>query len=446
MSRKKIFSKLKNFIRSVRRDLEQSNFEIVGDAVPKNSETTEKPDCTSDEFKSEMCQFEKDSKKEVEQVLDKFRQDKYLQNSLKLAVWTNDLNNAEFFLQNGAKINELIKKNKLLVGVIFSRKKIATRKQMLQLLIKYGLDTSYRNSRGLNLLNIFLHDYVRNDDHDAVEIVEILLDSRVPIDESTEKGWTPLNYSAFDGHMDMVKLLIKKGADVNKNCDGVFPLIQAAQCEVYDNEDLIDLLISNGADVNTADFSGHTALTAACLNNCGKVINLLIRKGADINVVTKYGTTAFSELRANYKNYDLSLTVMVKEFSKLAYLGLPVNSNDMDLIKRNPRAAKILENCTVELEKMNNTKVYWFYTYFSVLKMSKNNKKLVHLTRNSKFISQFEANLDEFPFYKDELGTILENAIQLRDKYDTLLSDLNSVFGDYLPDIVIRKMADHLNS
>jgi ankyrin repeat protein len=72
---------------------------------------------------------------------------------------------------------------------------------------------------------------------------------------------TALLYAAREGHLDMVRLLLSSGANIEQaDANGVTPLIMA----ILNNQIAVGrLLIDRGANVNTADWYGETALWAA---------------------------------------------------------------------------------------------------------------------------------------------------------------------------------------
>jgi len=85
--------------------------------------------------------------------------------------------------------------------------------------------------------------------------------------------------SSTEGQLEIVRLLIKAGADVNaKNFYGSTPLIYAS---MNGNIDIVKMLIEVGADVNAKNKFGNTALMCAIRRNKNKeIINLLKRNGA----------------------------------------------------------------------------------------------------------------------------------------------------------------------
>ena len=81
----------------------------------------------------------------------------------------------------------------------------------------------------------------------------------------------------INGHQEIVKLLIKRGADVNqKDKDGWAPLLYAT---ALGQEEIIELFISKGADVNTKDADGDTPLDWATQRNHPKTADLLRKHG-----------------------------------------------------------------------------------------------------------------------------------------------------------------------
>ena len=93
---------------------------------------------------------------------------------------------------------------------------------------------------------------------------------------------TPLIEAIESENYEEAIRLIEGGADINAGDSehGVLPLSRAA---ARNSVDVAKVLISKGADVNAKDKHDHTPLYFAAKIDSVEVANLLISKGADIN-------------------------------------------------------------------------------------------------------------------------------------------------------------------
>ncbi|XP_046607521.1 tonsoku-like protein isoform X1 [Neodiprion virginianus] len=94
-----------------------------------------------------------------------------------------------------------------------------------------------------------------------IERVQKLIDDGHPTDIRDNFGWTPLHEAANHGHVEIAKLLLNAGADVNdpggSSCEGITPLHDAASCG---NFSVMNLLIEFGANIYAVTEKGDTIL------------------------------------------------------------------------------------------------------------------------------------------------------------------------------------------
>jgi hypothetical protein len=107
---------------------------------------------------------------------------------------------------------------------------------------------------------------------------------------------TPLSYvicSKVKNKKDIIELLLNAGAQVNEeDIMGSTPLFQAITIR---NKDTIELLIQYGADVNHIDSLCHrTPLSLAVKEGHKDIVELLLNAGANVNQADKYGDTPLS--------------------------------------------------------------------------------------------------------------------------------------------------------
>ena len=102
-----------------------------------------------------------------------------------------------------------------------------------------------------------------------------LLNKGANVNYQTKKGWTPLILASMKkyGNIEIVKLLIERGAEVNAEAEdpgyshdrGRFtPLMFAVH---INREDIAELLLNNGANIDYVNKVGKTALGAAIHTN-----------------------------------------------------------------------------------------------------------------------------------------------------------------------------------
>lgn len=135
-------------------------------------------------------------------------------NPLDLALLKDDLHLTESLLKNDALLEESQSADYTPALYVF-RLSTGSRKDMLLLLIKYGLNIDYETSFGDNLLNLFVR-YVEENDQDATEIAKMLDYSGVLVDQANVYGWTPLIRSIRTQNIELITFLVENGANVNK--------------------------------------------------------------------------------------------------------------------------------------------------------------------------------------------------------------------------------------
>jgi serine/threonine-protein phosphatase 6 regulatory ankyrin repeat subunit B len=119
-----------------------------------------------------------------------------------------------------------------------------------------------------------------------VDIIEILLEHGADIGQTTDYapddnlvGMDALAYASARGHLNVVRTLLTRGADINF-CDGMgwTALMRAVS---QGHAEVVRYLIEHGADVNAKDESGRTALLIAKRNSYDAIAALLVEAGAE---------------------------------------------------------------------------------------------------------------------------------------------------------------------
>ncbi|KAH3996839.1 hypothetical protein HBI38_155770 [Parastagonospora nodorum] len=131
-----------------------------------------------------------------------------------------------------------------------------------------------------------------------LEATRILLDESTDPNTETSSGTTPLIYAAIGGHLPIVKLLLERGAAINKhNKRGYTPLYSAVE---YRNKAVADHLLECHADARNQSL--HSAVQRSFFD----MVKPLLDAGADANRQDADGDLPIHLLSAN------SDTFMVK--------------------------------------------------------------------------------------------------------------------------------------
>jgi ankyrin repeat protein len=125
--------------------------------------------------------------------------------------------------------------------------------------------------------------------HNNCSVVEYFLQlGQDPSADPTGGGVTPLMGAAANGDIELLKLLLKYGADP----DYPVPHGDTALMSATKHTEIFKILVDHYANINAINEDGRTVLIWAAYNGTEEVITLLCRLGANLEVKDKYGNTA----------------------------------------------------------------------------------------------------------------------------------------------------------
>lgn len=144
----------------------------------------------------------------------------------------------------------------------------------------YSVPEIYADIGTISLSPYVLHQACKSGDS---KVVSRLVDVSCDLNELDTEGNTPVYYASERGHLEVVTLLLSRGADPSSQGRFYGSALQAAV--VIGEKDIVALLLLKGADVNLQGGEYGSALQAAILKGEEDIVDLLLSKGPDVNVL-----------------------------------------------------------------------------------------------------------------------------------------------------------------
>ncbi|XP_014225672.1 ankyrin-1-like [Trichogramma pretiosum] len=188
-------------------------------------------------------------------------------------------------------------------------------KRAAELLLRRGADPNVGDAEGFTPLHVIC-DRAPSDDT-AEWFFEICqeVDRPVLVDARNDFGETPLHLAAKGGHRDLVRWLLRKGADPNAvNEIGLTCLHRACDRDKdeddgdVDDDELARMLLDDADPkyrpvlLDAPDCDGDTPLYLALIGGHRRLAELLLRRGADPNHVDKEGCNALHMICSRYSS------------------------------------------------------------------------------------------------------------------------------------------------
>ena len=165
----------------------------------------------------------------------------------------------------------------------------------ITMLLQRGFDPNTRDPRGQVGLMLALKA-------DTLKAFDALMQARnLRVEERNAQDESPLMMAALRGHLEAVRALIARDADVNK--PGWTPLHYAATGTQPQQPAIIALLLENYAFIDAASPNGTTPLMMAVHYGTSESVQLLLKEGADPSLKNQLGLSAADfALRASRKD------------------------------------------------------------------------------------------------------------------------------------------------
>jgi ankyrin repeat protein len=126
-----------------------------------------------------------------------------------------------------------------------------------------------------------------------LELVQHLVSLGCDVSETAGSFGNSLAVAAYHGRANIVKYLLKQGADPNIPCESKYANVLQTAC-IGGSREIVSDVLDAGANVNAQGGFYNTAIIAAMSNEHFDVVKLLIDHGADLNLESSEGSTLFT--------------------------------------------------------------------------------------------------------------------------------------------------------
>ncbi|KAG4087429.1 ankyrin repeat-containing domain protein [Neocallimastix lanati (nom. inval.)] len=169
-------------------------------------------------------------------------------------------------------------------------------------------------------------------------IIPILLETnKIYIDDLDNNGNTALVYAVKYGNIELVKTMVKYGANINVKSNNGKPILIIAVKN--NNIEIVRYLIKCGIDLNNVDNNGDSALSIAIRCELLEISKILIDNGANINIKDGSSNTLLltSLLTNNEELYSYLLNkcndLNIKNYDDKTVLNIFTEKEDLNKVK-----------------------------------------------------------------------------------------------------------------
>jgi ankyrin repeat protein len=164
--------------------------------------------------------------------------------------------------------------------------------EIVRLLLDHGADPEAIAEGDMGQKPLHLVSYGKcGSQEDVVRVAQLLLDRGADVNTRRNDDQTPLHRASYLGNIEIVRLLLDHGADLEAATDnmGEKPLHKVSYGKYRSQEDgvrVAQLLLDRGADVNTRHNDHQTPLHFASYLGNIEIVRLLLDHGADLEAAT----------------------------------------------------------------------------------------------------------------------------------------------------------------
>lgn len=296
-----------------------------------------------------------------------------------------------------------------------------------------------------------LHLYAEKGD---IEMTKLLLSKGANVNHKSLRGWTPLICATNRGRQEIVKLLIDNGSNINivykEDGDSLVLIHAAVFCYSIETLEYLCNLDEVVMDVNILTKKKKNTLLQHIMTheyNSQETIDFLLDVGLDINRETRFGEMPI-ELTSRCWRFPYFYPVISKHVVKLISANLPVCQRNKDLVGQ--MFTDFAAECCQEVAEIKNTKIgSCNITLYDVLHVKEQDLALklkLHQSEFSEMIGRKEMTR-RFPLYGGmlafKLGKVHRRILRLEKTEEVMMEIFDRL---RLPHTLLWELFYYLNN
>jgi ankyrin repeat protein len=222
---------------------------------------------------------------------------------LQLAVSNGELQVAKYLMNKSSNLAAKDQDSLLLEAVKSQNIKL------VQFIIDNHANLAVKDEGGNSLLQIAISDRYIN--MDLVKYLLQLPQKKVNfLEVKNVYGYDPLHISILNDNLDLVRLFVDAGANLEAKDDSGFTALHMATW--YRRTEIMKYLVEQDADLEAKDDSGFTALHMATWCRHTEIMKYLVEQGADLEAKDSEGYTALDIALLNKTTEDIKIAKFLK--------------------------------------------------------------------------------------------------------------------------------------
>ncbi|XP_071846977.1 scaffold protein ILK-like [Apostichopus japonicus] len=162
--------------------------------------------------------------------------------------------------------------------------------------------------------------------------------------QGDDHGFSPMHWASKEGHLNIVDMLISRGAKINSTNMGDDTALHLASA--HGHREIVMKLLQCKADLNAVNEHGNTSLHYACFWGYEQIAEDLVNNGANINLANKFNHSPLEKAKPSLrKQLEEQAKEMGQEINKIPY-----RSNNWSGTKTRSRDGTLSRYAGIELK------------------------------------------------------------------------------------------------